>query len=154
MSIMKHNFLYLFFGLIFYSSVYGQTDFCNGFEAGWNRTISGAGFYEISPPCPVQGLDKNNNESNYSHGFRTGVQRATKYIEYRNSSKSSYGQSYQAATPKGVIKFPNFAEMQYRMNQSGGGGNSWENSDWLWVLFWIFIGFPLGFMLILTLFFG
>jgi len=70
--------------------------FCQGFNDGYERTINSP---RVTPVCPVPDLSKKYDESDYSHGFRTGV-------SYANAD--NYSESLKQKTPRGYIAAPSY----------------------------------------------
>ena len=104
--------IYIIIGVMLFSGTLNGQSFCSGFEAGWDRTMEGAGKYIISPACPTPDLSIGYNESDYSHGFRTGVARATNVLNAQRNGQAS--SSKQSNNGRGVIELPDFAEIAYQ----------------------------------------
>jgi hypothetical protein len=115
---MKHLLSSVF--LLFAISLFSQSTFCKGFEDGYEVTIQ---YKRATPNCPVEGLDQGYNESDYVYGYRTGVARATRDLDYLNSTRAPYRSPSGGAgkvIPSGVIRLPNFAEQAYQASLNSG----------------------------------
>ena len=91
--------LTLFFFTI---NLYSQS-FRKGFEDGYERTMNSP---RVTPVCPVPDLSKKYDESDYSHGFRTGV-------SYANAD--NYSESLKQR-PRGYIAAPSYTPSYVRPN--------------------------------------
>lgn len=78
MNVLKYSLLICLI-LNLSSFVFGKTDFCRGFEAGYitgYKKASGSSFDPFIPFCPFQPLKTfSDPQSNYEHGYLIGLEK-------------------------------------------------------------------------------